>query len=296
MASNKTAVKQIASSKCYGGYVRRYEHDSEVLQCPMKFHVFFPPAGDNGGKTPVLFFLAGLTCTDENFIHKAHAIKYAAEHRVALICPDTSPRGEGVPDDPENSWDHGLGAGFYVDATAEPFNKHYRMYSYIVDELPRVLRDNFGSDQLDMDRASIFGHSMGGMGALQIYLKNQHMFRSCSAFSPIAHPSSEECKWGMKNFNGYLGSDKSQWLQYDPTWLVENKKDLKHEEILIDQGSEDNFLPQNQLQPEALVAACKKVGYPLRYRLQEGYDHGYYFIQTFIRDHIEFHAKKLHSN
>lgn len=269
--------------------------DHQVLHCPMNFHVFFPSSDTT--KAPVLFFLAGLTCTDENFITKANAIEYAAKHRVALICPDTSPRGDDVPDDPEKSWDHGLGAGFYVDATKAPFDKHYRMYSYIVEELPRVLRDNFGKDQLDMDRVSIFGHSMGGMGALQIYLKNQDKFKSCSAFSPIAHPTNPECKWGMKNFKGFLGDeDQTQWNHYDPTWLVQNLENLKKEEILIDQGSEDSFLPQQQLQPEAFVAACDKVGYPLRYRLQEGYDHGYYYIQTFIQDHIEFHAKKLHGN
>lgn len=251
----------------------------------MNFSVFVPPQAKEG-PIPVMYYLSGLTCTEENFTVKAGAQRYAAEHGLTLVAPDTSPRGPDVPDDPD-SWDFGSGAGFYVNATEAPWNVHYRMYSYVVDELPQVIAKNF---PVDITRQGIFGHSMGGHGALVCGLRNPDMFKSISAFAPIAAPT--QCSWGQKAFSGYLGSDSNTWGQYDASQLV-----LTHPQserpILIDQGTADTFLAQKQLLPEVFETACKQAGQPLILRLQEGYDHSYFFIASFMADHIAHHAALL---
>lgn len=230
-----------------------------------------------------------LTCTDENFITKAGAQKYAAENGVALVCPDTSPRGAGIAGETD-SWDFGAGAGFYLNATEDKWAGHYRMYDYITQELPRVLAATV--PQLDVSRVSIMGHSMGGLGALVIGLRNAANYKSISAFAPICHPSA--CPWGNKAFSGYLGTDKSAWAAYDPTDIVKAlPSPAPGSEILIDQGSADDFLAQGQLLPDDFLAAAGAAGVTVRYRLQDGYDHSYYFIATFIADHIAFHASHL---
>jgi S-formylglutathione hydrolase len=281
------SVERTSSAKCFGGDVVQYRHFSNELQCNVNFRVFFPPQQI---KAPILYFLSGLTCTDENFAVKAGAFRYAANTGVAIIMPDTSPRGDDVPKG--DSWDFGQGAGFYVDAIQEPYKKNYRMYSYITKELPSVLASADFHDKLDFDRQSIFGHSMGGHGALTIFLKNPGKYKSVSAFAPICHPSDSKCQWGQKAFKGYLGDDQSTWKEYDATVLLKSYKGPEIE-ILIDQGTKDNFLPQNQLQPEAFEQVAKERNYPVTVRMQEGYDHGYFFISTFVEDHINFHAKHL---
>jgi len=233
---------------------------------------------------PVLYWLSGLTCTDENFMQKAGAFKKAAELGIAIVAPDTSPRGEGVPDDPEGAYDFGLGAGFYLNATQEPWQEHYQMYSYIVDELPQLIEANFPVSK----RKAISGHSMGGHGALTIGIKNPTAYSSISAFSPICHPMA--VPWGQKAFRNYLGEDKSKWLQYDAVELM--KTHLVTAPILVDQGNADSFLTE-QLKPETLQSAAIEAKANLTLRIQPGYDHSYYFIQTFIDDHLEFHAKYL---
>ncbi|KAJ1557750.1 hypothetical protein HK096_005572 [Nowakowskiella sp. JEL0078] len=251
----------------------------------MKFSVFLPPAASTK-KVPVLFFLSGLTCNEDNFITKAGALKKASECNIAIICPDTSPRGLNIENE-FDSWDFGLAAGFYVDATTEKWSG-YKMYSYITEELIQVVQD---SDlAVDLNHKSVFGHSMGGHGALTIALKNPGMFKSVSAFSPIANPINSP--WGIKAFSGYLGDDKKKWAKYDATELVIEYNGPKLD-ILIDQGSEDQFL-KTQLLPEMFVSSAKSTNkIELQYRLQEGYDHSYWFIQTFIDDHIEFHASRI---
>ncbi|KAL0476983.1 S-formylglutathione hydrolase [Acrasis kona] len=278
-------MEKKGSAKTFGGEIVQYKITSEQLKSDTTFRVFIP----GSGKYPVLYFLSGLTCTDENFATKAGALKKASELGIALVMPDTSPRGDGVPN--EEGWDFGHGAGFYIDATREPYSTHYRMYSYITQELPGLLSKEL-SDKLDLSRQSIFGHSMGGHGALTLFLKNPGLYKSASAFSPICHPSDPRCQWGQKAFTGYLGSDSSTWKQHDATELIKTYEGPKVE-ILIDQGSADNFLPQNQLQPEEFEKAAKECGYPVKVRMQEGYDHSYYFISTFVEDHLEHHAKYL---
>ena len=274
----------IDSHLCFGGEQRRYRHRADSLACDMVFSVFLPPQAASG-PVPVLYYLSGLTCTDENFVAKAGAQQFAAEHGIAIVAPDTSPRGDGVPDDPEGSWDFGLGAGFYVNATQAPWNDHYRMYDYIVEELPKVVGDLL---PIDADRSSITGHSMGGHGALTIGLRNPSQFQSISAFSPICSPS--ECPWGHKALGNYLGADTSDWLEHDASHLIGQAN--THLPILVDQGGADGFLVE-QLKPELLLQAATRAQYPITLRVQAGYDHSYFFVASFIAEHLAFHAKYL---
>jgi S-formylglutathione hydrolase len=252
----------------------------------MKFAVYTPPQAQSG-RVPVLYYLAGLTCTEETFMIKAGAQRVAAELGIMLVAPDTSPRGVKLPGDTD-SWDFGVGAGFYVDATVEPWSRHYRMYTYVTQELRALIEAQFPADTA---RTGIFGHSMGGHGALTIALRNPERYRSVSAFAPIAAP--KQCPWGQKAFSGYLGPDRGQWSQYDATELVAGVKDAAgRPPILIDQGLSDQFL-QTQLHPHLFEEACRKVGYPLQLRRHEGYDHSYYFISSFVQDHLVHHARIL---
>ena len=270
--------------RSFDGTTRFHSHRSEVCDCEMNFAVYVPPQAENA-PVPVLYYLSGLTCTEKNFIEKAGAQRYAAEHGLMLVAPDTSPRGVNIPGE-DDDWDLGSGAGFYVNATEAPWAKHYRMYDYVTEELPALIKENFTVD----DRASIFGHSMGGHGALICGLRNPNKYVSVSAFAPITTPS--QCAWGQKAFAGYLGSDKEQWAAYDATELMKvSSGDLAP--ILIDQGEADPFLAQGQLLPDVFAAACEQVGQPLTLRQQFGYDHSYYFIATFMGDHIRHHAAAL---
>ncbi|MDG1771629.1 MAG: S-formylglutathione hydrolase [Luminiphilus sp.] len=274
----------IDSHLCFGGEQRRYRHRADSLACDMVFSVFLPPQAASG-PVPVLYYLSGLTCTDENFVAKAGAQQFAAEHGIAIVAPDTSPRGAGVPDDPEGSWDFGLGAGFYVNATQAPWNDHYRMYDYIVEELPKVVGDLL---PIDADRSSITGHSMGGHGALTIGLRNPSQFQSISAFSPICSPVN--CPWGHKALGNYLGTDTTTWLENDACHLIQQAEERLP--ILIDQGGNDGFLVE-QLKPELLLKAATAAEYPITLRVQAGYDHSYFFVASFIAEHLAFHAEHL---
>ncbi|TRW49931.1 S-formylglutathione hydrolase [Aliidiomarina halalkaliphila] len=271
--------------KVFGGRQLRYEHASQVLNCTMQFSVFLPPQAEQG-KVPAVYWLSGLTCTDENFSSKAGAQRAAAELGLALIIPDTSPRGDDVPDDPEGAYDFGKGAGFYVNATQEPWRRHYQMYDYIVKELPELVEAHL---PLSEDRA-ISGHSMGGHGALVIGLRNSERYASISAFSPIVHPT--QVPWGKKALSGYLGSDEQQWRSYDATYLLEELAGQAIPPILVDQGDADQFLKE-QLCTEFFREANKASGAGAQIRMQPGYDHSYYFIATFIEDHLRFHASNL---
>jgi S-formylglutathione hydrolase len=277
-------MEQIAENRCCGGRQLRFSHASTTLACSMNFSVYLPPAAAQG-PIPVLYWLSGLTCTDENFVQKAGAQQYAARHGVAIVAPDTSPRGEGVPDDPEAAYDFGLGAGFYVNATQAPWSRHYRMYDYVLHELPELVGANL---PIDGDRAGIFGHSMGGHGALTIALKNPARYRSISAFAPICSPLN--CPWGEKALGNYIGADREAWKQYDTTELVRAAQ--HHLPVLVDQGDADNFLAA-QLKTELLEKACAAASYPMTIRMQAGYDHSYFFIASFIGEHIEFHSQYL---
>jgi len=268
----------------FGGEQLRYQHDSSVLNCPMTFSIYLPPQAQHQA-VPLLYWLSGLTCNDENFVQKAGAQRYAAEHGIAIVCPDTSPRGEGVAQDPEGEWDFGLGAGFYVNATQSPYDAHYRMYDYIVDELPALINAQF---PVDANRVSISGHSMGGHGAMTIALKNPERFQSISAFAPICSPLN--CPWGDKALGNYLGTDRSNWQQYDSCELIKQSKDQLP--LLVDQGLADGFL-EEQLKPELLEQACALVKRPLILRRQAHYDHSYFFIASFIAEHIAFHSLYL---
>ncbi len=274
----------ISQNRSFGGTQTVYRHQSSETGTPMRFAAYVPPQAEHG-KLPVFWFLSGLTCTEENFTVKAGAQRVAAELGLILVAPDTSPRGEGVPGDPAGSYDFGLGAGFYVDATAAPYATNYRMRSYIETELPALVGANLPAD---MDRQSISGHSMGGHGAITIALRNPGRFRAVSAFAPIASPIN--CPWGQKALSGYLGSDQSAWRAYDTTALIEDGHRIPA--LLVDQGAADNFIV-NQLKPELLEAACARAGIKLELRRQEGYDHSYYFIASFIEDHLRYHAKAL---
>lgn len=278
-------MEQISESKSFGGLQKQFRHWSEANHCDMQFSVYLPPEAETQA-VPVLYWLSGLTCTDENFVTKAGAQRYAAEHGLALVAPDTSPRGEGVPDDSEGGWNFGLGAGFYVSATQEPWSTHYHMYEYIVDELPELVNKNV---PVDGDRQSVFGHSMGGHGALTIALKNPDRYRSVSAFAPICSPMN--CPWGEKALGNYIGSNKKEWEQYDACSLIDEASG-KHFELLVDQGGADGFL-EEQLKPELLQTACDRKGYRLHLRIQAGYDHSYYFIASFVGEHIRFHAERM---
>jgi len=274
-------LENISANKSFGGWHKQYSHRSAVLNCEMRFAIYLPPQAATGVKVPVIYWLSGLTCTDENFMQKAGAQRIAAELGIAIVAPDTSPRGEGVADDPEGSYDFGLGAGFYLNATREPWNRHYQMYDYVVKELPELIENNF---QVSQQRA-ISGHSMGGHGALMIALRNPEHFNSVSAFSPITNPVNSP--WGRKAFAGYLGTNQDIWKQYDSSELM--KLSTNPVPALVDQGTKDDFLTE-QLKPEMLQAAAKQSSYPLELRMQEGYDHSYYFIASFIEDHLRFHA------
>lgn len=281
-------LEKLSENKIFGGRQLRYSHTSMSCNCDMTFSVFLPPQAENEA-VPVLYWLSGLTCSDENFVQKSGAQQYAADHGVAIVCPDTSPRGGNVVDDPDGSWDFGLGAGFYVNATQQPWSKNYRMYDYVVTELPELIANNF--PQLS-DKKSISGHSMGGHGALTIALKNPTKYSSVSAFAPIVAPS--ECPWGEKALSGYLGSDTINWRQYDSCALIEDSHAQRVAKIplLVDQGDADNFLVE-QLQPQKLQSACAEFQHPLDYRSRDGYDHSYFYIASFIEEHISYHAKYL---
>ncbi|SFD21172.1 S-formylglutathione hydrolase [Massilia yuzhufengensis] len=270
---------------CFGGAQRFYSMQSKAIGLPMRFSVYLPP-GAEGKRLPVLFYLAGLTCTEETFMTKAGAQRVAAQEGLILVAPDTSPRGAGVPGETD-SWDFGAGAGFYVDATQAPWSAHYRMYSHILELRAQVL----ASLPADPARVGIFGHSMGGHGALMLALRNPELFHSVSAFAPIAAPM--RCPWGRKAFAGYLGPDQAAWAQYDATELMKNMDTAPFPGgILVDQGLADKFLAE-QLYPEAFEQACAQAGQPLVLRRHAGYDHGYYFIASFIEDHLRFHRRLL---
>lgn len=279
-----SAIQLVNEHACFGGVQQFYKHDSRETRGSMKFSVYQPPQA-KAGKVPVLYYLSGLTCTDETFPTKAHAQAVAAELGLMLIAPDTSPREPRIPGDAEK-WDFGQGAGFYVDATQAPWADNYRMYSYITKELPAMVDANLPA----MSGATgIFGHSMGGHGALTLALRNPSLYKSVSAFAPIVAPM--QCPWGQKAFSNYLGADQETWRQYDASELVAKKAFPTH--ILIDQGTADQFYKEQQLLPEKFSAAAAKSGQKLTLRMQEGYDHGYYFIQTFMADHLRHHAKVL---
>ncbi|OTA95845.1 hypothetical protein M434DRAFT_9498 [Hypoxylon sp. CO27-5] len=273
----------------FGGKLLKLQHQSTSTGTPMDVNLFLPPAALSGTKVPVLIYLSGLTCTPQNCTEKGFFQAHAARKGIALVWPDTSPRGANLPGETD-SWDFGAGAGFYVDATAEPWSKHYRMETYITEELPSALFSAFAS-QLDADRVSVTGHSMGGHGALTLYLKNPGKYKSVSAFAPIANPT--QCPWGQKAFSGYLGADnKDEWKKHDATELVKGwKGDLK---ALVDVGTGDNFYKAGQLLPENFEKAVKEAGIPgLELRYQPDYDHSYFFMSTFSGDHVEHAAKYL---
>ncbi len=278
-----TILATISQHACFGGVLGYYQHHSQANNCDMRFAVYAPPQAA-AGRVPVLYYLAGLTCTEETFVTKAGALEHAARHGIMLVAPDTSPRVV-LPQDRE-SWDFGIAAGFYLDATQAPWAAHYRMYSYVVDELPVLVAKNFKADTA---RSGIMGHSMGGHGALTIALKNPQKYKSLSAFAPIAAPI--QSPWGNKAFTGYLGAYRADWAQYDATELVKAGHRFAGG-ILIDQGSADKFLA-DQLKPELLVAACKAAGQEVCLQMREGYDHGYFFIQSFMSQHMTWHAHLL---
>lgn len=276
-------MKKIESHASFGGFQEAWQHDASSTGTAMKFGIYLPPQALDAERCPVLYWLSGLTCTEQNFITKAGAQQWAAQHGLVIVAPDTSPRGEGVADDA--GYDLGQGAGFYLNATRAPWDKHFRMYDYIADELPGVIEQHFPVNQA----RAISGHSMGGHGALSIALKNPGRYRSVSAFSPIVAPS--QVPWGQKAFSAYLGDDEAAWRQYDTVALLQGEL-AERLPLLVDQGDADEFL-HGQLKPELLKAACEKNGYPLTLRMQPGYDHSYYFIASFIGEHIAHHAKAL---
>ena len=277
------ALEIIDEHRCFGGRQLRVRHWSSTLDCEMVFAVYLPPQAERG-LVPVLYWLSGLTCTEANFTEKAGAQRVAAALGIAIVAPDTSPRGEGVPDDPEGAYDLGLGAGFYVNATEAPWQRHYQMYDYVVAALPALVEANFPVS----DRRAISGHSMGGHGALVCALRNPGRYVSVSAFSPICHPM--DCPWGQKALSNYLGEDRSAWAAWDASALIAGAAERLP--LLVDQGEADDFLAE-QLKPETLQAACRAAGHPLTLRMQPGYDHSYYFIASFIEDHLHHHAGAL---
>ncbi len=280
-------IETLSETSCFGGNIGFYRHPSAVNNCDMQFSVFVPPQAANR-KVPVLTFLSGLTCTEENFMVKSGAQRVAAELGLMLVSPDTSPRGDDVPDDPDGDYDFGLGAGFYLNATEEPWSRHYQMYDYITRELQALMFDNFPGDP---ERHGLTGHSMGGHGALTIGLSNPQMFRSLSAFAPIC--TTLHSPWGQKALGYYLGDDRSTWQDYDACEVARRSGQVAaYDRILVDQGADDPFLAE-QLKPELLEAACKESGLPLDLRIHAGYDHGYYFISTFVEEHLRFHAERL---
>jgi len=279
-----TNIELLESHRCFGGQQLRFKHRSAVLDCDMTFSVFLPVKSHELA-VPVLYWLSGLTCNDQNFVTKAGAQQYAADYGIAVVAPDTSPRGDDVADDPEGAYDFGLGAGFYVNATEAPWSAHYRMYDYVLRELPEIIAADL---PIDTNRAAISGHSMGGHGALTIALKNPSAYRSVSAFAPICAPS--QCPWGEKALSLYLGDDKSRWQDYDTVSLVASAREQLP--VLIDQGDADDFL-ETQLRTPLLIEVCEQVNYPMNIRMQPGYDHSYFFIASFVGEHIKFHSKHL---
>jgi S-formylglutathione hydrolase len=277
------ALKETSRHRCFGGWQLFLQHDSSEIGLPMKFALYLPPAAEKG-KVPVVTYLAGLTCTEETFATKAGAQAIAAELGIALVAPDTSPRGAGIAGE-SDSWDFGVGAGFYVDATEAPWRRHWRMYTYVTRELPGLVTHAF---PVDAGRQGIFGHSMGGHGALVCGLRNPGLYRSVSAFAPIANPVN--CPWGVKAFSGYLGAGRDSWLAYDASDLMRHRPHPAP--ILVDQGEADQFL-KVQLNPESLETAAAASGQQLTLRRHAGYDHGYYFIASFIGDHLRHHARVL---
>ncbi|WP_375177313.1 S-formylglutathione hydrolase [Marinobacter mobilis] len=284
MSELANELENVSANKCFGGWHKQYRHFSRTLGCTMRFAVYLPPQAMVGENVPVLYWLSGLTCTDENFMQKAGAQRMAAELGLAIVAPDTSPRGDEVPDDPAQAYDLGLGAGFYVNASEAPWSRHYQMYDYVVKELPELIEAHFPVS----DRRAISGHSMGGHGALTIALRNPERYRSVSAFSPISHPV--DCPWGQKAFRAYLGDDQALWREYDASLLMADTRATLP--ALVDQGMDDAFLDR-ELKPETLEAAARASGYPLTLRRHEGYDHSYYFIASFIGDHLQFHSRQL---
>jgi S-formylglutathione hydrolase len=277
-------LQTVSRNRAHGGTQGVYRHASHATGTDMTFSVFVPDHRE-GMKLPAVTYLSGLTCTHANVTEKGEFRGACAEHGLIFVAPDTSPRGEGVPGDPANSYDFGLGAGFYVDATQAPFARNYRMWTYVTDELPKLIAEQF---PVDTKRQSIMGHSMGGHGALTCALRNPHRYRAASAFAPIVAPS--QVPWGIKALGGYLGGDKDAWRSYDTVALIEDG--AKFRELLVDVGDADQFLTE-QLRPELLKAACEKAGIPLTLRKQPGYDHSYYFISTFMGDHLRWHAERL---
>lgn len=276
----------IERNRCFDGEQLRIKHHSQALSCEMIFALYLPPQATTK-KVPLLWWLSGLTCNDQNFVTKAGSQRIAAELGIAILAPDTSPRGDGVPDDADKAWDFGLGAGFYVNATQAPFHTHYRMYDYVQQELPALVATEF-ADRIDISRQAISGHSMGGHGALTLAIRHPQQYRSVSAFAPIVEPM--QCPWGEKAFTGYLGDDKNTWAEHDTCALIASRGYDKP--VLVDQGLADNFLV-NQLKPELLQAACATAGVTLTLNLRDGYDHSYYFISTFFENHLRYHAQFL---
>ena len=287
MSEKNGQLTEVSKIKSFGGFHCQYEHQSERLNCKMRFSIFLPPDVSENNKAPVMYWLSGLTCNDENFMQKAGALKLAAKLGIAIVAPDTSPRGDDVPDDENKAWDFGLGAGFYVNATELPWQRNYQMYDYVTDELPALIERYFPVN----DKRSISGHSMGGHGALVIALRNPGRYSSVTAFSPLSNPIN--CPWGIKAFTNYLGTEESTWIQYDATELILGlTEEGNRVPAMVDQGTADGFLTE-QLMPEKLLAAVSKNNYPLEHRMQEGYDHSYYFISSFIDDHLRFHSSYL---
>lgn len=275
-------IENVSCNRMFGGWNKQYRHASSSLDCDMRFAIYLPPQASNGHKVPVLYWLSGLTCTDENFMHKAGAQRIAAELGIAIVAPDTSPRGDAVAD--ADGYDLGQGAGFYVNATQSPWSEHYRMYDYVLDELPQLIESTFPVSNL----RSISGHSMGGHGALVLALRNPQRFKSVSAFSPISNPVNSP--WGKKALSAYLGKNTDSWADYDASLLM--RRASQFVPALVDQGEADEFLAE-QLRPEALLAAARTSGYPLELNRHEGYDHSYFFIASFIEEHLRFHARHL---
>ena len=282
------ALKTLSEHRCFDGTQRFREHDSRATGRPMRFSVYLPPGATPERPVPALVYLAGLTCNEETFPTKAGAQRRAAELGLALVAPDTSPRGANVPGEAD-SWDFGVGAGFYLDATEAPWAANWRMESYLIDELLPLLA---GALPIDVSRLGLFGHSMGGHGALTLALRHPGVFRSLSALAPLCAPM--RCPWGEKAFTGYLGADRTRWGEHDATVLMENQPMPPYPGgILVDQGLDDKFLAAGQLRPELLEAACAAIGQPLTLRRHAGYDHGYYFVQSVVADHLAHHARQL---
>jgi S-formylglutathione hydrolase len=279
------SLEVVSENRSHGGRQLVVKHASAATGTDMTFSIFLPPQAGSGGKLPVVCYLSGLTCSHANVTEKGEYRDACAEHGLIFVAPDTSPRGEGVPDDPAGAYDFGLGAGFYVDATEEPFARNYRMWSYVTEELPALIASEFPGD---LNRQGITGHSMGGHGALTVALRNPERFRSVSAFAPIVAPS--QVPWGQKALGGYFGDDRDAWRAHDAVALIEDGARI--DGLLVDVGTADNFL-EKELKPELLEKACADAGIPLQLNLREGYDHSYYFISTFMADHLRWHAERL---